>query len=178
MAKNVEFEGNRELTEERTKGLDSIASTFFQGVTWNQLKRDYQKLFENLSVEQKKLSKSEYATLILEDDPAVKMLLELGMKQHKHLEPVVFSSTVTKGQIALKNYDFDIILADVHLEDTDVSAMFSDIPEGTPLVLMTGDPEAAEELRNHPQVTSLVLKPFFPTQIFSLINRILGIDHG
>lgn len=91
--------------------------------------------------------------LAIEDDPSLSFVLEEALEHADRTEiDVVMVSTLEEALAQLGERDFEVILLDLSLPDSEGPQTYSAVraaAEGTPVVVLTGqdDPELAHRIR-------------------------------
>ena len=113
--------------------------------------------------------------LIIEDDISFCKLLEKFLLKHKHTVVTAFSAA--EGRIAVQKENFDLILSDLRLPDTDgmtLLAEFQEYSPSVPVILMTGYSDvntAVKAIKNG--AADYISKPFNPDEVLLVIANAL-----
>ena len=74
--------------------------------------------------------------------------------------------------------DFDLVITDLNMPDMDggrLARLIKDVSSETPVILITGDPDASDQLQaNGGAVDALMYKPFSLPHVLSTIDRFLS----
>lgn len=118
--------------------------------------------------------------LLIEDDVAFCRLLEKFLIKKFYDVTATFSATEAKSKI--KNNEFDLIITDLRLPDSDGIVLMSEIKSthpNVPIILMTGYSDvstAVKAIKNG--AADYISKPFNPEEVLLVINGALQISEN